>query len=135
MRPETAYVSAAFGDWLEARAVQKVLIFNGYIIQDDWTLDAEKVGSRDKEWTGEISHEDQLSIAGEHIKAATTCNRHVLVCGPTFKDCFGGIGEFFLALNSVAQCDVIAPPRNSVFFHLPNVKVFESFDKWKESMN
>lgn len=125
-----AYVSAAFGDWREARSVQDVLIELGYVIEDDWTEAAEKDGALQTEHRDEIPAGTQREIAKEHVRAAVACDLHVLVCGPNFASCLGGIGEFFLAQHEGAQCHVIAPPRNSVFFKLERVQVFDSIVHW-----
>lgn len=127
-----AYVSAAFGDWREARAVQNVLLQRGYVIEDDWTEAAEHPDALASEHEDLIDHVTQREIAEEHVRAAVACHLHVLVCGPNFGSCFGGIGEFFLAQFTDAECHVISPPRNSVFFRLSNVNVWPSFEAWRD---
>lgn len=129
-----AYVSAAFGDWREARGVQEVLLALDYVIEDDWTQAAERPDSMRQEHQNEIPPHVQREIAEEHIRASVSCDLHVLVCGPNFGSCFGGIGEFFVAQYTGAICHVIAPPRNSVFFNLEDVVVFESITTWFEYM-
>jgi hypothetical protein len=129
-----AYVSAAFADWKEVRVVQEVVQEMGYIIEDDWTEAAIKESDAKVEWKGGIPVDVQKEIADEHIRASEACHLHVLVCGLNFKDCYGGIGEHFVAQYCGADCDVISPPRNSVFHHRDRVRVFETFDAWRQFM-
>lgn len=125
-----AYVSAAFGDWREARLVQDVLIGLGYDIDDDWTRAAEYPDALRQEHKDEIPDVLQRGIADGHVRASEMCDLHVLVCGPNFGSCFGGIGEHFIAQYTGSTCHVIAPPRNSVFFKRDRVTVFESLVEW-----
>lgn len=132
---QTAYIAAAFADWREARRVQDALRARGYTIDDDWTQDAEKVGSLEREHKNEMTHEEQREIAEEHVRAAMFCKLLVLVCGPTFGDSIGAVGEFFLATAAGVPRHVISPPRNSVFFHLDGCEVFESFEAWEADLS
>lgn len=131
---KTAYVAAAFADWREARRVQDALRARGYTIDDDWTQDAEQIGSLEREHKSLMTHEQQREIADEHLKAAMFCKLLVLVCGPTFADSIGAVGEFFLATAAGVPRHVISPPCNSVFFHLDGCAVFESFEQWEAAL-
>lgn len=129
-----AYVSAAFGDWAPAREAQKVLLELGYVIEGDWTEAAEQAGALVAEHKDEIPANIQRDIADEHIRASVACHLHVLVCGPNFDSALGAIGEHFIAQYEGANCHVITPPRNSVFFKRERVQVFYSFRTWETWM-
>jgi len=127
-----AYVSAAFDDWELARLCQQVLADRGYVVEDDWTQDAEVAGSTQAEHKNEMPDSFQRDIAEEHVEAAKNCDLHVLVFGPSGHKMGGGWIEFGIAWFCGATPHVIAPPRNSVFFHLPGVRVFESLEVWRD---
>lgn len=123
----SAYVAGRFGDWREIRRVQAVLREHGYSITYDWTVHAE---AGESERDGSMTVEAMRAAARTDLDAARDADLLVLVCVDDMADALGCYIELGAALLSGAAVDVIAPPRPSIFFHLPRVETFRSVASW-----
>lgn len=130
---KTAYVMSAARDWQLARRFQAIVCERGYEIAADWTVDAEKAGLTDAEHAGELGEEAELRIALSCIEAASHCNLGVMVFGPRWQEGLGFILEAGIAIYSSGELHVVSPPRGSVFWRLPWVTTFDSFETWRDA--
>lgn len=126
----TAYVAGRFSDWRLIRDVQDVLRAEGYWITYDWTIHAEPKEAQAAEWKGEIDPQAQRTAALTDLEAAHDAGLLVLVCNGDMAGALGCFVEFGAAAVAGRRIDVIAPARNSIFWHLPNVTVYASVDEW-----
>lgn len=124
-----AYVASGFADWQTTRYVQGVLRELGWTIECDWTLEAEheRHGTPD-----ELTVEQKTVIAIKDMTAAVNCRLLVLIFGETAP--MGGLLEAGGAIAHNRYVMVIAPPRDSVFWHLPNVVTFASVEEWESTV-
>lgn len=125
-----AYVAAPFGNWEKAREAQEKLRDYGYSITYDWTPIAAQKDAQAQEWKGRLDHDEQRDEALREVEAVKSSDLTVFVL-EGFPD--GGIGcyaEFGVAICMGAKVDVIGPPRNSIFWHLPTVEVHDSIEAW-----
>lgn len=125
-----AYVAGRFGDWQKVREVQAVLRAAGYQITYDWTVHAEPKGAKAKEWAGELPVDVQRTAAVTDLEAARLADLLVLVCEDDMAGALGCYVEFGAAATAGASLHVIAPPRGSIFWHLPNARTFCSREHW-----
>lgn len=126
----TAYVMAAARDWFSARQVQDVLRMRGWEVLGDWTHDAERAGFTDREHAGELDRATKRDLAERCIVAATDCDLAILLCGPRFSEGMGCLIETGIVIALRTELHVISPPRDSVFFALDRVTVFEGLATW-----
>jgi hypothetical protein len=130
MNVNTAYAAGRFGDWRKVREVQAVLRANGYDITYDWTVHAE---AGESERDGSMRPEAMRAAALTDLDAAQNARLLVLLCVDDMADALGCYVELGAALAAGRAVDVIAPPRPSIFFALPAVRVFSSADSWAAS--
>lgn len=126
----SAYVAGRFSDWQKVREVQAVLRAHGYEITYDWTVHAEPKDARQKEWKGELPVDVQRNAALLDLHAARDADLLVLVCEDDMAGALGCYVEFGAAAVAGREIHVIAPPRGSIFWHLPNVRVFCYRETW-----
>lgn len=125
-----AYVAGRFGDWQSVRRAQAFLRERDYEITYDWTVHAEPRGARVNEWKNEIPAHVQARAAITDLTAAGDAELLVLVCEGDMAGALGCYVEFGAAAVAGAEIHVIAPPRNSIFWHLPNVETFSGYEAW-----
>ena len=130
MSGRRAYVAGRFGDWRVVRQVQDTLREHGYQITYDWTVHAEPRGARINEWKNEIPAEVQTKAAITDLCATEDADLLVLVCEDDMVGAIGCYIELGAAAAAGKQVHVIAPPRNSIFWHLPNVRTFCYRETW-----
>jgi hypothetical protein len=126
----TAYVAGRFGDWQTIRRVQTFLRDRGYSITYDWTVHAEPKDARDQEWKGALPVDVQRTAALTDLAAAGDADLLVLVCEQDMAGALGCYVEFGAAAVAGRVIHVIAPPRGSIFWHLPTVETFCSIEAW-----
>jgi hypothetical protein len=122
-----AYVAGRFGDWRYIRQAQTVLRDLGYSITYDWTVHAE---AGENERDGSLTHEAMGKAAQTDLDAAAAADLFVLVCRDDMADALGCYVEMGAALSTGAEVAVIAPPRWSIFFDHPDVRVFADTEAW-----
>lgn len=132
----TVYVMSAARDWFSARQVQDILRMRGWEILGDWTHDAERAGFTDREHAGELDRATKRDLAEQCVISASTCDLAVLLFGPKFAEGMGFLIETGIVIGRCSTCTsgfnlhVISPPRDSIFFSLDGVTVFEDTATW-----
>lgn len=109
------------------RKAQAVLRNTGHEITYDWTVHAE---AGENERDGSMSSAAMRIAAQTDLSAAAGANQFVLVGVSDMADALGCYVELGAALHAGAAVDVIAPPRESIFWHLPTVRVYASLGDW-----
>lgn len=122
-----AYVAGRFGDWRIVRQVQVALRVADHAIIYDWTVHAER-GENERD--GSMTDEAMAAAARADLDAAGEADLLVLVGVGDMADALGCYIELGAALQAGREVHVIAPPRPSIFWKLPNVTVFPTLDDW-----
>ena len=117
------YVATRFADYERARALNEFVRAAGHTITHDWTDTDEFVNGKPVE-LGELTHQQMLKYA--NLDFVGVARADVVIFLGESDRCYGALIEVGIALAHSASVWVVAPHRDSVFFHLPEVKVFGS---------
>lgn len=117
-----AYVAGSTKDVANVRALQQLLRDAGWSITFDWTGVEGEIRS---DWSGD-AHVRGGDLSVREIAACATADAIFLLCPPRGLGCWVELGA---ALASGVPAIVVAPQRESVFFHHPLVTVVASMDE------